>query len=329
MGTNRPTTPQAITVEWTVTGELDGVTPAPQVNIDPTDDARTKFDEKTQIYLPEAVENLGLIDPDLLIGGSIGVRCIPFLTLDTDETGAPGAAVDVVGVRTGSDDDVFLQRRIEDLAGSPGPVFLDEGFNVPQGSDIRLRGYVAGADPIKVRATVLVPASCLEIAAFKPPAAMLVGGRGAISFIGNTVPTVNPGAGGFVPIGTGNAATHAPYVLDSPANDVALVGTTAPTQELEYTGTQKFAGILYALVSAGVTTGVGATTYTIRVLQNGVECTRCRFTSVTGGLLVSAAFNAVQLPADVSPGDKFQIEIANDLDARDLTVLSARIGLLI
>ena len=169
MGTERATTLQAITVEYEVLGTLDGTTPAPVVEIDQTEPGATPFDRDAQIYTPPPVQNLGLIDPDLIGGGSIGPRCIPFVTIDTDATGGSGAALDLVAVRSGSLSDVVFQRQIADLDGASGPIFLDEGFNVPQGSDIRLSGFDAGGgEPIRVRVSLLVPRSCLDLAAFKP-----------------------------------------------------------------------------------------------------------------------------------------------------------------
>ncbi len=167
MGVTRKGVPQSITVEYTVTGALDGETPAPQVIVDPTADDRTPFDAGSQVYRPEPVENLGLIDPDLLVSGSIGVRCIPFVMLDTEETGDASASLDVVAVRLGEDSSVVLQKQIRNLAGTAGPVFLDAGFNVPQGSDVRLRGFVAVDEPIRVRVTILVADTCEEVAAFR------------------------------------------------------------------------------------------------------------------------------------------------------------------
>jgi hypothetical protein len=168
MGTNRQTTPQSITVDYLVTGSLDGVSLAPEVIIDQNDPRATPFDTDTQIFRPDPVPNLGLIDPDLLVGGSIGPRCIPFLSIDTTATGDPGASVDIVGVREAGEPDVFFQEQIQSLEGATGPIYLGDGFNVPQGSDIRLDGMSAPAGvPIRVRATILVPASCAEIAAFR------------------------------------------------------------------------------------------------------------------------------------------------------------------
>jgi hypothetical protein len=166
MGTIRQTTPQSLTVEYTVTGSLDGTTPAPQLQLDQNASDPTPFDQNAHIFRPSAVVNLGLIDPDLMVGGSIGTRVIPFLSFDTEETGAAGASVDVVGVRGGSPSDVFLQKQIADLAGIGGPIFIETNFLVPQGSDVRLVGF---SSPVRVRLTILVSESCQDIAAFFCP----------------------------------------------------------------------------------------------------------------------------------------------------------------
>lgn len=196
MGTQRPTTPQSLTVEYTVTGSLDGTTPAPELQIDQHASDATPFDEDAQIFRPESVEHLGLIDPDLLVGGSIGTRCIPFLSIDTDQTGAGTASCDVVGVRGGSPSDVFFQKQIRDLAGTAGPIFIDEGFNVPQGSDIRLRGFtVPEGEELRVRVSLMVPADCGEVAAFRCACDGATGAQGPTGATGATGVTGPTGAG--------------------------------------------------------------------------------------------------------------------------------------
>lgn len=168
MGTTRETIPQSITVDYIVTEELDGETLAPPVILDATASNRTSFSGNSQIFQPRSVPRLGLIDPDFLIGGSIGPRCIPFLSIDTQATGGAEASVDIVGVREAGGSDVFFQRQVADLSGLPGPLFIDDGFNVPQGSDLRLRGFDAPAGyPIRVRLTVGVPKSLQDLAAFR------------------------------------------------------------------------------------------------------------------------------------------------------------------
>jgi len=168
MGTIRQTVAQSITVDFLVMEELDGETLAPEVIIDSTDPDRTAFDPNTQIFQPPAVPRLGLIDPDLLVGGSIGARCVPFLSIDTTATGDAEASADIVGVREAGEPDVFLQRQVADFSGLPGPLFVEDGFNVPQGSDLRLSGFAAPAgSPIRVRLTIMVPTTCQDLAAFR------------------------------------------------------------------------------------------------------------------------------------------------------------------
>jgi len=150
---------QSLTVEYVVSGSLDGTTPAPPIVIDQSADDTTPFDRDEQIYRVE-VEDLGLIDPDLGSGGSIGPRCIPFLWLDTEALGTPGASVEVVGI---VGDAAKLQTEVADLAGEAGG-YLDDGFMVPQGSAIRLSGFSAGAEPIIVRVSIFIPKGCSDFA---------------------------------------------------------------------------------------------------------------------------------------------------------------------
>lgn len=150
---------QSLTVEYVVSGSLDGTTPAPPIVTDESDGDATPFDKDTQIYRVE-VENLGLIDPDLGVGGSIGPRCIPFLWIDTEETGSAQASLDVVGI---VGDEAKLQRQLENLSGDAGGYF-DDNFMVAQGSAIRVSGFTAAADPIIVRLTIAVPKGCKDFA---------------------------------------------------------------------------------------------------------------------------------------------------------------------
>ena len=151
---------QAITVEYTVTVALDGTTPAPPIEIDQSAEDATPFDKDAQVYRVE-VERLGLIDPDLGIGGSIGPRCIPFLWIDTDVVGDAGASLDLVGIVVEGDPKV--QKELEDLAGKAGTYF-DENFIVAQGSAIGVSGFAVVDVPIIVRVSIFVPANCAEFA---------------------------------------------------------------------------------------------------------------------------------------------------------------------
>jgi hypothetical protein len=148
---------QSITIEYVVSGALDGTTPAPRIVIDQSDDDATPFDRDAQIYRVE-VDNLGLIDPDLGMGGSIGARCVPFLWIDTEETGSAQASLDVVGI---VGDEAKLQRQVADLSGKAGGYF-EENFMVGQGAAVRVAGFTAGAEPIVVRLTVNVPHGCSD-----------------------------------------------------------------------------------------------------------------------------------------------------------------------
>lgn len=147
---------QTVTVEYAVTVDLDGTTPAP-----PIDELRLSPDD--QIFRGE-VESLGIIDPDLTFAGagSFGSRFIPFLWIDTSVVGVPGARVAVLGVR--ADGTAALQELVEDLAGD-AEVFLRRGIVVPQGSVLQIQGFTAPiGSPIHVRMTVMPIASVTEMA---------------------------------------------------------------------------------------------------------------------------------------------------------------------
>jgi len=250
---------QSLTVEYVVSGSLDGNTPAPRIVIDQSDDDATRFDVADQIYRVE-VENLGLIDPDLGVGGSIGPRCIPFLWIDTEVVGDAGAAAELVGIVR---DAAKLQSVVADLAGDAGG-YLDDGFMVAQGSAIRLSGFTAGADPIVVRVSILVPESCLDFAlaavaradeanatgaparAILPRLDLLDGGGGpALTYkleVGETNTIVIQGknleglvAFDFVDVQAGGNAGAAPTVVGTP-----VVTDTTITMELDGTDGENF-----------------------------------------------------------------------------------------
>lgn len=146
---------QSVTIDYIVTGELDGVTPAPEVT-----PGLTPVDPDNQIY-QIATENLGVIDPDLGIGGSIGPRCLTllgFLFGGVIPTGGGAQLGAVFG------DDILPLGQVlpfgpEPSAGTFGPIF------VPQGGVILVDGVQAGTNPIVVRITVDVPTDPCELLA--------------------------------------------------------------------------------------------------------------------------------------------------------------------
>jgi hypothetical protein len=138
---------QSITVDYIVRGSLDGVTPAPRVVL-----GSTRIGQDDQIYQVE-VENLGLIDPDLGFGGSIGPRCLTQLGVDFGGIIPTGGFLSVLFI---APDRQFPIGTLFTFAGQPSVGTLSP-ILVPQGSGLILDGVTAGANPILVRVTIEVP----------------------------------------------------------------------------------------------------------------------------------------------------------------------------
>lgn len=129
------------------------MTPSPEVERGPPDP--TPFNPDQQIYEPEVVVDLGVIDPDLGVGGSIGPRCIGQLFIDLQgEVAPPGAKVVVAAQRDATFTELY---GVLDLAGKT-TASASRPFVVPQGSVIQMIGVEAGADPILVRVSIETPA---------------------------------------------------------------------------------------------------------------------------------------------------------------------------
>lgn len=152
--------PQSLTVDYLVTGALDGSTPAPVVRDELPD--VTPRDPHTQIYKPDAVPLLGLIDPDLAAGGSVGPRCISQLVVDLAGEVAPaGARVTAVGQRGSETYELF---EVLDLAGKTSDS-LAVPVVVPQGASLQLEGVSAGPAGISVRVSIDTPQNPAELRA--------------------------------------------------------------------------------------------------------------------------------------------------------------------
>jgi len=139
---------QSITVDYLVAGQLDGITAAPVVEL-----GVTATDPDSQIYAPGEAPDLGVIDPDLEVGGSIGPRCITQLLVDiADGSAAAGAAV-TVEAEVG--DEYLPLFKVGDI--TAGGLAILTPFIVPQGAVLRLTGVQAGSEPVLVRVTTDTP----------------------------------------------------------------------------------------------------------------------------------------------------------------------------
>mgnify|MGYP006969346355 FL=1 len=174
---------QSLTVDYQVAGPLDGQTAAPSIQR-----GLTPIDGDSQIYEPEPVDSLGLIDPDLGLGGSIGLRCISQLIVNLKGETAPVGSRIVVAAQ--KDDALVNLQEIADFSGESGVSVLS-GFVVPQGAVLRLEGgAVAGGEPILVRISILAPADpCTMLALLGASAGGDASAKGDMLFSDDVVST--------------------------------------------------------------------------------------------------------------------------------------------
>lgn len=150
---------QVLTVEYLVPGSLDGVTPSPAFSVDRSSE-NFKAPDADGVFRFTAAEiqassdgNLGLLDLTTPFDGAQNLfanRLVTWFYLDAPGApGAGGAAVDSVDVRDG-----VITRQILHAALTGREDFFGTGFFVPQGSRLRVDGFVAAAQPILVRVNV-------------------------------------------------------------------------------------------------------------------------------------------------------------------------------
>lgn len=137
---------------------FDGVTPAPEVEL-----GLTPTDGDSQVYQPPAEDGfLGVIDPDLGFGGSVGPRCISQLVVEVgDGTLGPDPKVTVEAERDGE----FMELYEVGVITTSGLVVARAPFIVPQGAVIRIFGVDAGSEPCRVRMTSSLPADVCQLEA--------------------------------------------------------------------------------------------------------------------------------------------------------------------
>ena len=156
---------QQLTVEFRVTGDLDGVTPAPAVVLDPNDDDYNEPDSRG-IHVVDVFGDLGLIDPDLGGDAAMGDRCIPWIYLDTQGLGGAAGARIAVLDNVDRDNDVPVPRSQYTAFPTGGaPVFFtDNSTYVFQGSCLGIIGY-SGAGVKTIRLNIVAPHDAEEFAA--------------------------------------------------------------------------------------------------------------------------------------------------------------------
>lgn len=153
---------QQVTIEYRVQGELDGLTLAPDVELDPTS-PNYSIDDR-DIHVVDVPGNLGIIDPDLIGPAAQGYRCIPWVYIDAENAGALGSNFSVVdntpnslGVPVPS----IQEFRFATL-GLP-EFYSDRPTCIPQGSALAVAGYNAAGLKI-LRLNIVAPQDALEYA---------------------------------------------------------------------------------------------------------------------------------------------------------------------
>jgi hypothetical protein len=149
---------QTFSVEYVVTGSLDGTTPAPPFSIAPESPLYLRPTEN--LYRLPPVENLGIIDPDFGAGGTFGDRFIYSLDVSGPNPGT-NFRISLLDVTTAS------PRLLKILAnlGASSTFFTNQCIFVPQGGGIGLVGLTGSpSSPIVVRYNVVAAESEEEFA---------------------------------------------------------------------------------------------------------------------------------------------------------------------
>jgi len=158
--------------------------------------------------------------------------------------------------------------------------------------------------------------------------------RGGAAITGNSAQlTPIAVAGTFVRVGSTNPA-HPLYVPDLNNERVTLVGATAATQVLQYTGLdndqpiEAFYSVVMATTFLG---GVVASARLVRIPSGGGPAIVIPNTTVeasTAGLLNSTNTLTWSGSFDANPGDGIAIEVTNVTNTTGLRVLDARMSIL-
>lgn len=156
---------QQVTVEFRVVGDIDGVTLAPAVVLDPSNPDYNEPDDRG-IHVVDVPGDLGIIDPDLLGEATQGDRCVPWVYLDTNGLGGLPSSRIVVLDNVERDDGVVVPRAQFTRFSTGGvPLYYsDLSTWVPQGSAIGIAGY-SGVGIKTIRLNIVAPRDAEEFAA--------------------------------------------------------------------------------------------------------------------------------------------------------------------
>lgn len=153
---------QSFTVEFTISGSLDGTTLVPTELQAPSEN-----DDPQQLYRVDVVGNAGLFDVDYLVTefnrrGAVGSRFVAMIWIVSPIAGSPGASLAVVDAVDGP---ILVQETVDSLAGLTRYYRrIPNGVLVPQGSLLSISGFTnPGTDTIKVRLTIQFINDLIEI----------------------------------------------------------------------------------------------------------------------------------------------------------------------
>jgi hypothetical protein len=144
-------------LQYIVSGQLDGITPAPSFGVPPT---RGPYDPDSQMLTFE-VEDLGLVDLTGLAGGSgqLADRIVKWIIIL-----GPSVPFNDRNIGVAFDDGIG-QNDVEIGAAALG-VYSRQCIRVPQTASLRLDGMAASpTEPVVVRMGVWMPQTKLELAA--------------------------------------------------------------------------------------------------------------------------------------------------------------------
>lgn len=145
--------PQTLTVQYDGVTVFDGTTPSVAFSRDPSSPLYIEPDANGIYHVPQNGP-LGLIDPDLGVGGSMGDRWIPWLLV------VPDAADNIVVQTVDAENDVFLET-VEPLQLVVQSLFRNRRFRVPQGGLIRVSGDAGIGGRLRLR-IMLEPDTCCD-----------------------------------------------------------------------------------------------------------------------------------------------------------------------
>ncbi len=157
-------------------------------------------------------------------------------------------------------------------------------------------------------------------------------GIGGMAFTGNLggVPTANPGAGTFVPIGNGNIPPGHPLFLLDPSVlfDLVLNPPASPNeaqfQRLRYIGTQRVCAAIQCSLSVQEP-AVGAVGYAAKLTKNGVDVVNSEQEAQTGGLITSADSLSIAGGTFLDENDEIGILLTNVTNGANLVVSSCHL----